>query len=506
VFREAFVQAPKAAAPIVEEALDEETEKYVAQALTDADLFSSYGLTQKATHLLESVLQRAPRHVSTLERLLDSHLGSGDDKRTAELAAQLEQIHVERGDTVNAERFAELRQRYQKLAGVPAEQLAPAPPAAPPAPVQPPVAQEKASAIPLEVAPTSPAAAGPAEFEIVLTPSEPEANVEAPVAATQSINTPEPVEAAAEVDLSDEWEAMVQEVVEPAAAKGSQTQQAEEPVAEEEIVEAAPGPEPTAAQHAADAPMEPVEEILAADGVAAGNGDVALELTPEPSSAQAEGGATTTEDFLSELAAEIEGMETPEAKPTEASAPKKSREAKSVADAAKPAPVAAAPPAVPAPMPEPTAESLNQLAEIFQEFRSDLDEIDTEDEDLETHYNLGIAYREMGLLDEAIGEFQKVAKAVQKGKPFAYAMNCATLLALSFMDKGEPKIAALWYQRALETPELDQETILALRYDLGVALENAGESSSALDRFREVYAMNIDYRDVADRISILQKQ
>ena len=55
-----------------------------------------------------------------------------------------------------------------------------------------------------------------------------------------------------------------------------------------------------------------------------------------------------------------------------------------------------------------------------------------EDEDLETHYNLGIAYREMGLLDEAIGEFQKVAKAVQKGKPFRYAMNCAMLLALSF--------------------------------------------------------------------------
>jgi tetratricopeptide (TPR) repeat protein len=128
-----------------------------------------------------------------------------------------------------------------------------------------------------------------------------------------------------------------------------------------------------------------------------------------------------------------------------------------------------------------------------------------EDEDLETHYNLGIAYREMGLLDEAIGEFQKVAKAVQKGKPFSYAMNCSTLLALSFMDKGEARIASLWYQRALETPGLDQETIMALRYDMGVALETAGESSSALDSFRQVYAMNIDYRDVADRITILQK-
>jgi hypothetical protein len=111
----------------------------------------------------------------------------------------------------------------------------------------------------------------------------------------------------------------------------------------------------------------------------------------------------------------------------------------------------------------------------------------------------------MGLLDEAIGEFQKVAKAVQNGKPFRYAMNCSTLLAISFMDKGEPKIASLWYQRALTLPELDQETIMALRYDLGVSLDAAGETTAALDSFRQVYATNIDYRDVADRIAILQK-
>ena len=157
------------------------------------------------------------------------------------------------------------------------------------------------------------------------------------------------------------------------------------------------------------------------------------------------------------------------------------------------------------PVPEAPVETLNQLAEVFQEFRSEIGEMGDEDEDLETHYNLGIAYREMGLLDEAIGEFQKVAKAIQKGKPFPYAMNCSTLLALSFMDKGEPKIASLWYRRALETPGLDQESILALRYDLGLALESAGEAKGALDSFQQVYAMNIDYRDVADRISALQK-
>ncbi len=153
----------------------------------------------------------------------------------------------------------------------------------------------------------------------------------------------------------------------------------------------------------------------------------------------------------------------------------------------------------------PTDESLNQLSEVFQEFRSELGELGEEDEDLETHYNLGIAYREMGLLDEAIGEFQKVAKAVQKGKPFRYAMNCAMLLALSFADKGEPKIASLWYRRALELPGSGPGNDTAPCATTWAFLSRmAGESEEALDCFRQVYAMNIDYRDVADRIATLQ--
>ena len=117
--------APPVLAGVPEETFDEETQRYIAQALTDVDLFSSYGLTQKATHLLENVLQRAPRHTPTLERLLDLYLGAGNERRTAELASQLEQIHRERKDTVNADRFTELRQRFQKVAGLTPDELAP---------------------------------------------------------------------------------------------------------------------------------------------------------------------------------------------------------------------------------------------------------------------------------------------------------------------------------------------------------------------------------------------
>jgi tetratricopeptide (TPR) repeat protein len=116
-----------------EPALDDETQRFIAQSLTDVDLFASYGLTQKAIGLLEAILRRAPRHTPTLEKLLDFVLGAGDDRRTAELAAKLEQIHSETGDKRSSERFGELRRRFQRAAGLTDEELASVVPAARPA-------------------------------------------------------------------------------------------------------------------------------------------------------------------------------------------------------------------------------------------------------------------------------------------------------------------------------------------------------------------------------------
>jgi tetratricopeptide (TPR) repeat protein len=299
-----------------------------------------------------------------------------------------------------------------------------------------------------------------------------------------------------------------------------------EAAAEPEIERIEATAEESPAEAIPEAVLELGDEPAAAEGAATsalGGAEFELELTPGTSAPQGHGGAATTEDFISELVAELDDLEGPAAEQVRepasaaASAPKDTHanleqvfaEANATPMAAITPPptngssnknIAAAPAATPG-----TMENLNQLHEVFQEFRSELGEMGEEDEDLETHYNLGIAYREMGLLDEAIGEFQKVAKAVQKGKPFRYEMNCSVMLGLSFMDKGEPKVASLWYRRALQVPGLEEESALALRYDLGLALESAGEADAALDSFRQVYAANIDYRDVADRIATLQK-
>jgi pilus assembly protein FimV len=169
-------------------------------------------------------------------------------------------------------------------------------------------------------------------------------------------------------------------------------------------------------------------------------------------------------------------------------------------------------PVIPSPAPAPAAKSSPfgedagvDLAEMFGELKQDLESgVSTTEEDPETHYNLGIAFREMGLLDEAIGELQKTCQAVDRGHPFPQVMQTYTWLAQCFLDKGVPEAAIRWYQKALSAPGIDEETRTALHYELAAAYETSGDKASALKHFMEVYGRNIDYRDVAERIKALK--
>ena len=174
------------------------------------------------------------------------------------------------------------------------------------------------------------------------------------------------------------------------------------------------------------------------------------------------------------------------------------------------APVAAVPPIIPGPPTSAKSSPFGEdagvdLAEMFGELKQDLESGTTAEEgDPETHYNLGIAFREMGLLDEAIGELQKTCQAVDRGHPFPQVMQTYTWLAQCFLDKGVPEAAIRWYQKALAAPGIDEETRTALHYELAAAYETAGDKPSALKHFMEVYGRNIDYRDVAERIKPLK--
>jgi tetratricopeptide (TPR) repeat protein len=172
-------------------------------------------------------------------------------------------------------------------------------------------------------------------------------------------------------------------------------------------------------------------------------------------------------------------------------------------------PPAAAPPVAAAAAPAEAIsfenrEATSALSDMFSEFKEDVEETQGEAEDPDNHYNLGVAFKEMGLLDEAIGELQKVCQAVDKGHPFSQSVQAYTWLAQCFVEKGVPEAAIKWYQKALKAPGIGEEGKLSVFYDLAVAHEAAGNKKAALDNFMEVYGANIDYRDVADRIKALK--
>ncbi len=145
------------------------------------------------------------------------------------------------------------------------------------------------------------------------------------------------------------------------------------------------------------------------------------------------------------------------------------------------------------------------LSEMFGELKQELEEeVAAGDDDPETHYNLGVAFREMGLLDEAIAELQKVCNAIDRGKPFSQPVQTYTWLAQCFLDKGVPDAAIRWYEKALGITGLDNEARVAINYELGSACETARDKPAALRHFTDVYGANIDYRDVAERIQALK--
>ena len=143
------------------------------------------------------------------------------------------------------------------------------------------------------------------------------------------------------------------------------------------------------------------------------------------------------------------------------------------------------------------SEEEQSLEEIFKEFKKGVEQ-QLDSEDYDTHYNLGIAYKEMGLIDEAIGEFQLASKDPKR------AVECASMLGLCFLEKGMPQLAIKWYRKGLEMPEITAEEHVGLLYDLGSAYVEVGDTDNAQKAFVEVYGLNPNYRDIVTRIKQLE--
>ncbi|HYJ33239.1 MAG TPA: tetratricopeptide repeat protein [Candidatus Binatia bacterium] len=138
-------------------------------------------------------------------------------------------------------------------------------------------------------------------------------------------------------------------------------------------------------------------------------------------------------------------------------------------------------------------DNLVDLEEIIDEFKAGVSNT-ISGEDHESHYDLGMAYMEMGLHDEAIQEFQ----IASKGGPME--LKCLEMIALCYLEKNEPAAAARELDRALQLPGHGPEETISIRYNLGLANERLGNLDKALQHFEEVYLLNVDFLKVASKV------
>jgi tetratricopeptide (TPR) repeat protein len=141
----------------------------------------------------------------------------------------------------------------------------------------------------------------------------------------------------------------------------------------------------------------------------------------------------------------------------------------------------------------------NDVMAVFEEFKKGLED-QVSSEDTETHYNLGIAYKEMGLLDDAISTFQAAKKDPN------YFVQASTMLGNCYMEKGLFSLAVEAYDGVLQKIDPSDEIAWSVKYDLADALEKEGKADEALKYFTEVYGWDSTYRQVSERVESLQKQ
>ena len=146
------------------------------------------------------------------------------------------------------------------------------------------------------------------------------------------------------------------------------------------------------------------------------------------------------------------------------------------------------------------------LAEIFEEHRvsAESEGASSGNGDYETHYNLGLAYKEMDLFEEALEEFQTAASMVGPDDGTPRYLQCCNLLGHCFMQKGVPQLAVKWFNTGLNSAGASEDERQALRFELAAAYEQVGDLDRAIDLFTEVYGINVSYRGVNERLRSLQ--
>jgi tetratricopeptide (TPR) repeat protein len=146
----------------------------------------------------------------------------------------------------------------------------------------------------------------------------------------------------------------------------------------------------------------------------------------------------------------------------------------------------------------PSGDEEADFVAMLSKFKQGVAE-NVDDEDYDSHYDLGVAYKEMGLVDEAIAAFQRALRGTtRRARTYEALGQC-------FLERRQFAVAAAVLQRATQEPGLDDQQLVGVLYLLGRAAESTNQRSEALRYYERVLAVDITFSDVADRIGAVEQ-
>ena len=138
------------------------------------------------------------------------------------------------------------------------------------------------------------------------------------------------------------------------------------------------------------------------------------------------------------------------------------------------------------------------VEEVFAKFKEGVAKQIGAD-DAQSHYDLGVAYKEMGLVDDAVREFDTAARDTKR------ACICHSMIGMIQLERGNLNEAIDAFMRGMQSPDRTKEQDAALSYEIGAAYEVKRMSKQALEYFQRSARLIPGFRDVQDRVRRLQK-
>ncbi|MGQ0537641.1 MAG: tetratricopeptide repeat protein [Gemmatimonadaceae bacterium] len=148
---------------------------------------------------------------------------------------------------------------------------------------------------------------------------------------------------------------------------------------------------------------------------------------------------------------------------------------------------------------KPTGDEKADFDDMLRRFKEGV-AANVDEEDFDSHYDLGVAFKEMGLIDDAISQFQKALRSN------GHRTRAYEALGQCFVEKDQHQVAATLLARAVETTGADDRELIGTLYLAGYACERLQRHREAVGYYQRVFAVDVDFRDVSERIRSLDPQ